>query len=336
MEDPIVEEIRRYRMEHAVQYGNDLKRIVDAYQELEHTSGREYVHFEPRRISVKQVSESTSTHSVPAPYFMPRRLECFSRGLALLFGVVVLVLSLQSAADQDGGDTSKQEVSQIEENPKYSAVISIARDHTNAVEKERRTILAKWGNPRYGEPREARTFAVPLADQDRKDILKLGFDCLREEPADWKGVFIALGALSHDTPCNRSEDFIASVFRQPWPPDEAGWQAAISIGLQSLAMSDNRSARNILFQWATLASQDPKKRKFFPMDQANPNFDISMMAQTVEAFVHMGPVDAIVPFAQRVAKAHGPNSRYREMLESYLQFAERVAGGETNAMFRVE
>lgn len=67
IDDPIVEEIRRYRMEHAAQYGNDLKRIVEAYQELERTSGREYVNFEPRRIPVRQASESTSTVSALDP-----------------------------------------------------------------------------------------------------------------------------------------------------------------------------------------------------------------------------------------------------------------------------
>jgi len=51
-------------MEHAAQYGNDLKRIVAAYQELERTSGREYVNFETRRISVKQASKPIDTPPV--------------------------------------------------------------------------------------------------------------------------------------------------------------------------------------------------------------------------------------------------------------------------------
>ncbi len=38
IEDPIVEEIRRYRKEHAAQYGNDLKRIVKALREKERCS----------------------------------------------------------------------------------------------------------------------------------------------------------------------------------------------------------------------------------------------------------------------------------------------------------
>ena len=63
VEDPIVEEIRRYRMEHAAQYGNDLKRIVEAYQELERTSGREYVNFEPRRVPVVKASEEAAPYN---------------------------------------------------------------------------------------------------------------------------------------------------------------------------------------------------------------------------------------------------------------------------------
>lgn len=35
IEDPIVEEVRRYRKEHAKQYGNDLKRIVEALKKKE-------------------------------------------------------------------------------------------------------------------------------------------------------------------------------------------------------------------------------------------------------------------------------------------------------------
>ena len=31
--DPIVEEVRRYRKEHAVRYGNDLNRIVEALRQ---------------------------------------------------------------------------------------------------------------------------------------------------------------------------------------------------------------------------------------------------------------------------------------------------------------
>ncbi len=35
IEDPIVEEVRRYRKDHAKQYGNDLKRIVEALKKKE-------------------------------------------------------------------------------------------------------------------------------------------------------------------------------------------------------------------------------------------------------------------------------------------------------------
>lgn len=47
-EDPIVAEIRRYRMEHAEKYGHDLKRIHEALKEFESNSGREVVHRKPR------------------------------------------------------------------------------------------------------------------------------------------------------------------------------------------------------------------------------------------------------------------------------------------------
>jgi len=36
--DPIIEEIRKYRKEHAAQYGNDLSRIVEALRQKERQS----------------------------------------------------------------------------------------------------------------------------------------------------------------------------------------------------------------------------------------------------------------------------------------------------------
>jgi len=38
IKDPIVEEVRRYRKEHAAKYGNDLNRIVKALREKERKS----------------------------------------------------------------------------------------------------------------------------------------------------------------------------------------------------------------------------------------------------------------------------------------------------------
>lgn len=47
--DPIVDEARRIRVERSAKHGNDLKKIVEALQELERTSGREYFNYEPNR-----------------------------------------------------------------------------------------------------------------------------------------------------------------------------------------------------------------------------------------------------------------------------------------------
>lgn len=63
IDDPIVEEIRRFRKEHAAQYGNDLKRIVQAYQEMERTSGREYVNFETKRVPATRASEESTPYN---------------------------------------------------------------------------------------------------------------------------------------------------------------------------------------------------------------------------------------------------------------------------------
>ena len=53
IEDSIVEEVRRYRKEHAAQYGNDLKRIVEALREKERLSKNTLLNPGPRMILKK-------------------------------------------------------------------------------------------------------------------------------------------------------------------------------------------------------------------------------------------------------------------------------------------
>ncbi len=52
--DPIVEEVRRVRDEHAARFKYDLKAIDRDLKELERTSGRCYVKFEPARLPIKK------------------------------------------------------------------------------------------------------------------------------------------------------------------------------------------------------------------------------------------------------------------------------------------
>ncbi|MEI6607433.1 MAG: hypothetical protein WCP35_19150 [Verrucomicrobiota bacterium] len=64
-EDPIVEEIRRYRKEHAAKYGNDIHRIFEALREAEKKHPERLVHFGPKLLSDRKpqcVAEE------PAPY----------------------------------------------------------------------------------------------------------------------------------------------------------------------------------------------------------------------------------------------------------------------------
>jgi hypothetical protein len=48
LNDPIVEDIRRARRAHALQFDNDLPAIVADLHRLERESGRSYVNFPPR------------------------------------------------------------------------------------------------------------------------------------------------------------------------------------------------------------------------------------------------------------------------------------------------
>ena len=53
IDDPIVEEIRRFRKEHAAKYGNNLQRIVEALREKERLSDRVRLNPGPKRLAEK-------------------------------------------------------------------------------------------------------------------------------------------------------------------------------------------------------------------------------------------------------------------------------------------
>ena len=50
-QDPIVEEVRKARDEHAAKFDYDLKRIFEDLREQERRSGREYVTLPPTRLA---------------------------------------------------------------------------------------------------------------------------------------------------------------------------------------------------------------------------------------------------------------------------------------------
>jgi hypothetical protein len=52
--DPIVDEVRRVRNEHAARFNYDLKAIYQDLKQEEKVSGRRYVRFEPARLKIKK------------------------------------------------------------------------------------------------------------------------------------------------------------------------------------------------------------------------------------------------------------------------------------------
>jgi hypothetical protein len=50
MKDPIVEEVRKYRMEHTRRFGGDLAAICAHLRSVEEASGHEIVRLPPRRL----------------------------------------------------------------------------------------------------------------------------------------------------------------------------------------------------------------------------------------------------------------------------------------------
>lgn len=55
-QDPIVDEVRKIREEHASKFDFDLKRIFVDLQERERTSGRTYVKQPPKRVAAARAS----------------------------------------------------------------------------------------------------------------------------------------------------------------------------------------------------------------------------------------------------------------------------------------
>ncbi|WPD23739.1 MAG: hypothetical protein SD837_04085 [Candidatus Electrothrix scaldis] len=53
IDDPIVEEIRRFRREHAARYGNNLQRIAEALREKERLSDRVRLNLGPKGLDEK-------------------------------------------------------------------------------------------------------------------------------------------------------------------------------------------------------------------------------------------------------------------------------------------
>lgn len=49
-EDPIVEEIRHYRQEHASKYGNNMERIISALRKKEQESKRKVLNPGPKKL----------------------------------------------------------------------------------------------------------------------------------------------------------------------------------------------------------------------------------------------------------------------------------------------
>jgi hypothetical protein len=54
MNDPIVEEVRRHRMEHTRKFGGDLKRICQDLRRIQQEAGWPVVHRPPQRIVPKE------------------------------------------------------------------------------------------------------------------------------------------------------------------------------------------------------------------------------------------------------------------------------------------
>ncbi|NUM52499.1 MAG: hypothetical protein HUU46_02540 [Candidatus Hydrogenedentes bacterium] len=54
MKDPIVEEVRKHRMEHTLKFGGDLRAICEDLRRIQKASGHKVVRLRARRVSDQQ------------------------------------------------------------------------------------------------------------------------------------------------------------------------------------------------------------------------------------------------------------------------------------------
>jgi hypothetical protein len=57
VKDPIVDEVRKYRIEHTRQFNSDLHSICEDLRKFESTLGDQVVRLEPKRIQPKRKAE---------------------------------------------------------------------------------------------------------------------------------------------------------------------------------------------------------------------------------------------------------------------------------------
>lgn len=63
MKDPIVEEVRRYRMEHTRQFGGDLNRIYEDLRRIQQESGCKIVRRLPKLLAPKERTQGEAKGS---------------------------------------------------------------------------------------------------------------------------------------------------------------------------------------------------------------------------------------------------------------------------------
>ena len=59
MNDPIVEEVRKARMEHTINFNSDLNLICEDLKKIQLTSGHKIVRLEPKRIHTTKIIQRT-------------------------------------------------------------------------------------------------------------------------------------------------------------------------------------------------------------------------------------------------------------------------------------
>ena len=64
MKDPIVEEVRKHRMEHTRQFGGDLAAICADLRAVQIASGHEVVRLAPRKVAPTKAQEKRGTDEI--------------------------------------------------------------------------------------------------------------------------------------------------------------------------------------------------------------------------------------------------------------------------------
>ncbi len=245
--------------------------------------------------------------------------------LLAVFAISVLFFSLTATGEKPiPSDTPVQP----EEPADHAALIAISSSHHAELQSAELELREKIERVHPDNLPRIRAATIHLPEHEQNTVIEIAQRCLKSSPVDWKGAAIAFEILAHTQPGKYSEKLATNLFETP--PCLSDWMywSAIESGVRVLILCDTKSSRTTLFKAATLSEQDPQKRRFFRISEEERIAELRVLSIIMDTYNWIGPLDAIVPFMERLKKVHRENKRAKELVDDGLLRAEHVSMGD--------